>query len=108
MDQDAKENSCDDCSNNIRNSEEKLDMEESKECSCTSLVLNSCEKNELLNLNCFSCEQNHRSPERKSSHCQVERNCENDEWIDDCKCDNERDDRGDNKRTLTICKCCNR
>lgn len=99
MDQEIRENNCKDCSNS--NSEEIIDVDDSKECSCSSS--NSCNKNDL-ELNCYSCEQIHHSPERKSPHCQDDRSCTNEVWIDDCKCDNESDD----KRTLMICKCCNR
>lgn len=99
LDHEAKENNCDDCSNN---NSDLLDVDESKDCSCSSS--NSCNKNEL-DLNCYSCEQLHHSPERSSPHCQDDISCTNDVWIDDCKCDNEADE---NKGTLMICKCCNR
>lgn len=100
MDQEAKEVNCNDCSNS--NSEEKIDVEEPTDCSCSS-SFNNCNKTEL-DLNCYSCEQIHHSPERKSPHCQDDRSCTNEVWIDDCKCDQ----TVENKRTLMICKCCNR
>lgn len=99
LDEDIKESSCTECNNS--NSEEKIEVDGSNNCSCSSF--DACNKNEL-DLNCYSCEEIHHSPERKSRHCQDDRRCTNEVWIDDCKCDESEE----HKRAFMICKCCNR